>query len=134
LYCREDTARQRRWDVKKFLLVIFAVTCGVLLWYRVADGARSVRDVVAHAPQLIGREATVSGVAGNSIAILGVGGYEITGEDGSTLTVISSQGVPLAGTHVTVHGVLRQAFVSGAMQKLVLIQDPPESKEAHPAP
>jgi hypothetical protein len=35
---------------------------------------------------------------------------------------------------VTVHGVLRQAFVSGTTQKLVLIQDPTESKEAHPAP
>jgi hypothetical protein len=119
--------------MKKLLYIAVTVVCGVVFWYHAAGGARGVHDVMAHAPQLIGKEASVSGVAGNSVAIFGVGGFEITGEDGSTLTVVSSEGVPLAGTHVTVHGTLRQAFVSGTTQKLVLVENPSESTNPQPA-
>ena len=121
---------------KLMYLTIVAVACGVALWYHldVTSGSQSVHDILAKAPELVGKETTVSGIAGHSIAILGVGGFEITGDDGSTLTVISSQGVPLVGRHVTVHGVLRQVFVAGVTQELVLIQDPPKSKKANLAP
>jgi hypothetical protein len=117
-----------------FLAIGAAAFSVILLHHRGHVGdVQSVHDVLAYAPELIGRDITVSGVAGNNLALLGVGGFEIKGADGSTLTVVSSEGVPLAGSQVTIHGVLRQAFASGTLEKLVLVEEPVESKEPQPA-
>jgi len=123
--------------MKRMLLVAIVVTVGVvmLLHHHAQVGnAQSVHAVLANAPHLIGSDITVSGVAGNSLAVLGVGGFVIKGTDGSTLTVVSGEGVPLAGTPVTVHGVLRQAFASGTTQKLILVEEPAEPQESPKAP
>jgi hypothetical protein len=113
--------------MKKLILLALALTvCGVLILRHTGDAnnAQSVHDVLVRAPQLIGREVTVNGVASGNIAVLGVGAFVLRGDDGSTLAVLSSRGVPLSGTRITVRGVLRQAFAAGSVQQLVLLDEP----------
>jgi hypothetical protein len=122
--------------MKKLLFIAIVVVIGAVVFLRHGvqiSNVQSVSDVLANAPQLIGKHIVVDGIAGNNVAIFGVGGFEIDGDGGSRLAVISSSGVPLTGTHVSIKGVLRQAWASGATQKLVLIQDSPEPPSEHSA-
>jgi len=109
-----------------FLVAVFAVGAVIFMHHRAAGNTQSVHDVLADAQQLIGRDINVTGVVGDSVAVLGVGGFEVKGNDGSILLVVSGSGVPLEGTQVTIRGVLRQAYASGNAQKLVLVEDSPE--------
>jgi hypothetical protein len=116
----------------RLLLLIAVIACGAVLVQHHGQawgGGHSVHDVINNSHQLIGTEITVTGVAGEGYAILGAGGFQLRDEDGSTLIVLSSHGMPLAGTRITLHGTLRQAFASGSEQKLVLVEAPQPPKE-----
>lgn len=123
--------------MKRLFLLAFVLVFGavvmVLRHHTESEGILSVHDVLADAPQLIGKDITVTGVAGSSVALLGVGGFAIKGGDNSTLLAVSRSGVPLQGTRVRIHGVLRQAYASGRVQELVLIEDSPDFSNKHPA-
>ncbi len=107
--------------------VVVAVAVVALFGYHRAQttNTRDVRDVLNHAPQLMNKDIAVSGVAGKSFALLGMGGFELTDSTGATLLVVSGSGVPTAGTRVSIRGVLRQAYAADNVQKLILIQDSP---------
>jgi hypothetical protein len=89
-----------------------------------------VGDVLANPRPLIGREITVFGVAGDSLSVLGAGYFELKdqkSEGGSMLTVLSNQGMPRTGEHVTVRGTLCQVYAAGANEGLVLVEIPQQS-------
>lgn len=70
--------------------------------------------------RVIGSEITVSGVAGDSIAVLGAGYFELTDNKvhtGKALTILSNHGVPPAGEQATVQDTLRELYVAPAHTK-----------------
>lgn len=115
-----------------FLLIV-VIASGVMLFQHHSQGSgggHSVHDVINNSHQLIGTEITVTGVAGDSLAILGAGGFQLRGEDGSILIVLSSHGMPSAGIRITVHGTLRQAFAAGSEQEMILVETPEQRQES----
>ena len=114
-------------------LLIGLIVCSVVLFQHHGQGwggGHSVHDVINNSHQLIGTQITVTGVAGESFAILDAGGFQLRDEDGSKLTVLSSHGMPLAGTRTTVHGTLRQAFAVGSEQEMILVETPVQRQES----
>jgi hypothetical protein len=114
-------------------LLVAVITCGVVLFQHHGQGwggGHSVHEVINNSHQLIGTEITVTGVTGDSLAILGAGGFQLRDEDGSILIVLSSHGMPLAGSRITVHGTLRQAFAAGTEQEMILVETPEQRQES----
>lgn len=119
----------------KILLLAIAIgACIAILRYdHVLGGAFSVREVTVNPRQFIGKAIHVKGTVGNSVGLLGVGGFQLKDEDGSTLTVVSSRGMPVAGERLVVTGVIRQIFTSGAEQEVILVEVPDEHYSSHNA-
>jgi hypothetical protein len=92
-------------------------------------GNQAVKDVLANPRQFTNREIAVSGVVGNNFAVMNMGYFRLLGDEGSALTVLSSQGMPAQGTRVTIHGTLHQAYSIGRDQMLVLVETPKQAVE-----
>jgi hypothetical protein len=88
--------------------------------------------VITNPRQFTDRQIAVSGVVGSNFAVMGLGYFQLRGDDGSLLTVLSNQGMPMQGKKVTIHGTLHQAYAIGRDQMLVLVETPkpePEPKK-----
>ncbi len=70
-----------------------------------------------------GHQISITGKVLAGTGIFGSGAYWLRGSSNAELMVLTSRGVPPAGTDVTVRGKLRQAMVIGARQYQVLIAD-----------
>jgi hypothetical protein len=117
-----------------FLLLAAAAVTMVLVQYRGQAGGDgyTVSNVLADPRPLIGREITVSGVAGESLSVLGAGYFELNdqkADGGIMLTVVSNRGMPRAGKQVTVRGTLRQVYAAGAREELILVESPQQTSK-----
>jgi hypothetical protein len=81
-----------------------------------------VNVLVKNPRKLIDHEATINGVVGSDFAIMGTGYFKLGGDDGASLTVLSSQGLPVVGERVSVHGTLYQALAVSSSQMLVFVE------------
>ena len=71
----------------------------------------------------------MAGVVGNNFAVMGLGYFQLLGDDGSMVLVLSNQGMPMQGKQVTIHGTLHQAYAIGRNQMLVLVETPKSEPE-----
>lgn len=136
--------------MKKMLFLLLAVLAAALVLVQHHDlagdihglaggSSYSVSEVLTNPRPLIGSEITVSGVAGDSIALLGAGYFELRdnkAHGGKVLTILSNHGVPPAGEQATVQGTLRELYVAGSHEKLVLVESPqqPSKDTSHADP
>lgn len=118
----------------KSLLWLIASTLCCTVSYRSCSGQRDlgdqpVKEVVTNPRQFTDRQIAVSGVVGNNFAVMGMGYFQLVGDDGSVLTVLSNQGMPAQGKRVTIRGTLHQAYAIGPQQMLVLVETPKQASE-----
>ena len=111
---------------KLFLLMIgialccYGVSCG---YHALGDWTRpSVYELVKNPRKFIDHETTISGVVGSDFAVMGIGYFQLVGDDGTSLTVLSSQGIPTVGQRISVRGTLHQALAVSSRQMLLFVE------------
>jgi hypothetical protein len=77
----------------------------------------SINKILAEPHRYANREVTVHGTVRESASVLGRGAYQIE-DDGQTLWVVSSHGVPRKDARVSVTGTVKDAFDIGGIVKL----------------
>ena|SRR5579864_9413581 len=106
------------------LFILFVVIYAVFLRGNLTTDVPTATDiatVLSRARTFDGKPVMVSGTVLDSAAIMGVGGYRLK-QDNVELFVVSSHGIPETGSHVTVHGVFRQAFAFDNLQYAVIVE------------
>ena len=118
----------------KLMLLIGSALCCAIVFRGCSSsqdlGGQTVKDVVGNPRQFTDREVAVAGIAGNSFAVMGLGYFQLLGDDGSVLTILSNQSAPTQGKRVTVRGTLHQAYAIGQEQMLVLVETPKRTAAA----
>jgi hypothetical protein len=119
--------------IKSLLWLIGSTLCCTVAYHGCSSlhdlGDQTVKDVITNPRQVTDRQLAVSGVVGNNFAVMGLGYFQLQGDDGSVLTVLSNQGMPMQGKKVTIHGTLHQAYAIGRAQMLVLVETPKPAPE-----
>jgi hypothetical protein len=76
----------------KTILLLIGITavCAVLFWTHSLPGGignHTVKELLANPREFFDKEVTVSGVVGDTFAVMGTGYFRLKDEDGSELTV-----------------------------------------------
>jgi hypothetical protein len=113
----------------KTILVLIGITavCLILFWTHSFPGGlgdHRVKELLANPREFFDKEVTISGVVGDTFAVMGTGYFQLKDEDGTELTVLSKRGIPAQGQKISVRGTLRQAYAVGAKQMLVFVEIP----------
>lgn len=109
------------------LLVGSAALCVFLYWTHSLPGSLrnyTVKDLLADPRDFYGKTVDVSGIVGDTFAVMGTGYFRLKDREGNQLMILSGQGTPVPGKPYTVHGSLRQAYAVGASQMLVFVEAP----------
>jgi len=114
--------------MKSLLLLAGSILCCTVAFHawssRHDPAEQTVKDIVTNPRQFTSTVVAVSGVVGDNVAVLGLGYFQLLGDDGSMLIVLSDQGVPPQGKRVIISGTVDQAYSIGREQMLVLIETP----------
>jgi len=82
-----------------FLIGITAV-CLVLFWTHSLPGLggdHTVKELLANPREFFDKQVTVTGVVGDTFALMGTGYFQLKDADGSGLAVLSKRGIPAQG-------------------------------------
>lgn len=90
----------------------------ILETYKAVEIAELVKDPL----EFDGRRVTVSGIVGYNAAVMGVGGYLLKRGDAEIL-ILSAQGIPPAGSQVSLSGTFRQALALNGFEYAVIFQE-----------
>ena len=112
--------------IKSLLWMIASALCCTVAYQGCSSprelGNQDVKELVTNPRQFTNREVAVAGTVGNNFAVMGHGYFQLLGDDGSVLTVLSNKGMPIQGKKVTVQGKLHQAYSVGREHLLVLVE------------
>src|SRR5579864_8881984 len=115
-----------------FLIGITAV-CLVLFWTHSLPGLggdHTVKELLANPREFFDKQVTVTGVVGDTFALMGTAYFQLRDADGSGLAVLSKRGIPAQGQKTSVRGTLRQALAVGTVQMLVFVESPRPTGES----
>lgn len=112
---------------KTFLCSLFAVVIFSLV--QCGFGTTKIGDIKNSPRDYVDKEVAVSGTVTRTFSLLVIRYFTIQDKTGE-ITVVTERPLPREGQHLTVRGVVKEAFAIGS-ESLLVITETPESEKQH---